>query len=154
MYEEIYRNSIEPQNTINMLGESIIFKERQLQLFQWLIDQTRNTTYLSPTQAKEVITLLQFVRDEKLTHSNILYNMYFQLTNASPPPYDRTFYPPENILSGLERAILENLESAQKNRLLMNSLQQSPYRFLMSSIISDEINHVDLLSYLTLYLKN
>ncbi|WP_315168230.1 hypothetical protein [Metaclostridioides mangenotii] len=151
MYEEIYR--IEPQNTINMLGESIIFKDRQLQLFQWLIDQARNTPSLSPTQAKELINLLQFVRDEKLTHSNILYNMYFHLTNAYPPAYDRTFYPPENILSGLERAILENLESAQKNRLIMNSLQSSD-RFLMSSIISDEINHVDLLSYLTLFLKN
>jgi len=162
MYKNYIRDPdpIELQNEINMLGESIIFKERQLQLLQWLIDQASisepsnsNTPSLSPTQAKEVISLLQLVRDEKLTHTNILYNMYSRITNASPPSYEGYLYPPENILSGLERAILENLESAQKNRLLMNRLQEPSDRFLISSIISDEINYVNVLSYITQYLK-
>jgi len=158
MYEEIYRDPLD-QNTINMLGESIKFKEGQLQLLQWLIDQatiskTFQTPDLSQTQAEEVIALLQFIRDQKLIHSNILYNMYTRLTKAYPPPYEGIFYPPENIQSGLERAILENLESAQKNTLIMNGLQESSDRFLISSIISDERNYADLLSYLSLYLKN
>lgn len=158
MYKEIYRGPLD-QDTINMIGEAIIFKESQLQLLQWLIDQatiseTFQTPDLSPTQAKVVISLLQFIRDQKLIHSNVLYNMYTRLTNAYPPPYEGIFYPPENIQSGLERAILENLESAQKNTLIMNRLQESSDRFLIYSIISDERNYADLLSYLSLYLKN
>nr|WP_312986081.1 hypothetical protein [Clostridioides sp.] len=159
MYQNISPDPNPSQYTIDMLEESIIFKERQLQLLQWLIDQvtiseTYQTPELSPTQAKDVIGLLQFIRDQKLIHSNILYNMYTRLTNASPPPYEGYFSPPENILSGLEMAILENLESAQENRLLMNGLQEQSYKFLISSIISDEINYANLLSYITFSLKN
>jgi hypothetical protein len=159
MYEEIYRNPTEPQNTINMIGESIISKEKHLQFFQWLIDHVR-ISELSPIpslslyQARQVIILLEYIRDEELKHLHLLQNLYYGLTGSYPPIYEEVFYPPNNLEAGLENALMENLESVKKYRLIMNGLSSSSDRDVISSIISDELHHVDLYNYLLIQFAN
>lgn len=161
MYENFFPDSvpIELKNTIDMLGESIITKERHLQFFQWLLDHVRIAELspipsLSLAQAKEVITLLESIRDEELKHSDILHNMYFRLAGTYAPLYEGAFYPPKNLISGLENAIVENLESVKKYKITMNRLQYPNDRDLISSIISDELNHVDLYNSLLMQFVN
>ncbi len=79
MFEEIYRDPLE-QDTINMIGESIMSKERHLQFFQWLIDHVMISELspipsLSLAEAKQVIVLLEYIRDEELKHLHLLQNI-------------------------------------------------------------------------------
>lgn len=148
MYEEIYREPIE-QDTINMIGETIISKERHLQFFQWLIDHVMISELspipsLSLAEAKQVIILLEYVRDEELRHLYLLQNIYYRLTGSYPPLFEEVFYPPKNLIAGLENALMENLESTKKYRLIMNNLPSSYDRDMISSIISDELNHIGI----------
>ena len=159
MYEGIYRNPLEPQNTINMIGESIISKEKYLQFFQWLIDHVMISELspipsLSLSQAKQVITLLEYIRDEELKHLVLLQNIYYQFTGSYPQLYEGIFYPPKNLIAGLENALMENLESIKKYRLIMDGLSSSSDRDMISSIISDELNHIDLYNSLLIKFSN
>jgi bacterioferritin (cytochrome b1) len=151
MYKEIYPDPdpTDLQNSINMIGKSIMSKERHLQFFQWLIDHVR-ISELSPipsltlSEAKKVITLLEYVRDEELKHAILLQNIYYRLTGTYAPLYEGLFNPPKNLTAGLENALMENLESIKKYELIMNGLPSSYYRDLFSSIISDELNHIEI----------
>jgi len=149
MPEEFYPDTNQLQNTINMIGESIISKEKHLQFFQWLIDHVMISELspipsLSLSQAKQVITLLEYIRDEELKHLVLLQNIYYRVTGSYSPLYEGVFYPPDNLVAGLENALMENLESVKKYRLIMNGLSSSSDRDTISSIISDELNHINL----------
>jgi hypothetical protein len=159
MYENLFPDPNPFQNTIDMLGKSIMSKERHLQFFQWLIDQIRIDELspipsLSSAQTKEVLAILEFIKDEELNHANILYNMYYRLTGTHAPLYEGIFNPPGNLIEGLRNILVETLESVQEYRNIMNGLQYPSDRYLISNIISDELNHVDLLSNMTFYLNN
>lgn len=149
MYSRIYGDPVD-QDTINMIGESILSKERHLQFFQWLIDhvmieELSPIPSLSLAQAKDVIILLEYIRDEELKHLSMLQNLYYRLTAGSYPPlFEEVFYPPHNLEAGLENALNENLESIKKYRLIMNNLSNSYDKDLISSIIFDELNHIGL----------
>jgi hypothetical protein len=49
---------------------------------------------------------------------------------------------------------MENLESIKKYRLLMDGLSSSSDRDMISSIISDELNHIDLYNSLLIKFSN
>jgi hypothetical protein len=159
MFEGVYRDTDQLQDTINMIGESITSKERHLQFFQWLIDRVR-ISELSPipsltlSHARQVITLLEFIRDEELKHLYLLQNLYYGLTGSYPPVYEEVFYPPYNLQAGLENALMENLESVKIYRLIMNGLSSSSDRDVISSIIFDELHHVDLYNNLLIQFAN
>jgi rubrerythrin len=147
------------QNTINMIGESIISKEKHLQFFQWLIDHVMISELspipsLSLSEAKEIIILLEYIRDEELKHLDLLQNLYFRLTGSYPSIYDGVFYPPVNLTAGIENALMENLDSVKKYRLIMNGLSSSSDRSTISSIISDELNHTNLYNSLLMQFAN
>ncbi len=149
MYEVVYPDPNQFQNSINMIADSIISKEKHLQFFQWLIDHVKISELspipsLSLAQAKQVITLLEYIRDEELKHAILLQNIYYQLTGTYAPVFEGVFYPPKNLVTGLENALMENLESTKKYRLIMNGLPSSYDRDKISSIITDELNHIDL----------
>lgn len=147
MYEEIYRYPLD-QDTINILGEAIISKERNLQYYQWIIDNI-SLIDLSPvhsiteTQANELMSLMKSIRDEELKHSILLQNLYLDLTGNYAPIFKGTFVPPSNFISGLEYAIEVSLDSIKKYKLLMNMLQNPKYKESISSIITDEFNHTN-----------
>ncbi|WP_315168224.1 ferritin-like domain-containing protein [Metaclostridioides mangenotii] len=159
MPEEFYPDTNQLQNTINMIGESIISKEKHLQFFQWLIDHVMISELspipsLSLSEAKEIIILLESIRDEELKHLVLLQNLYFRLTGSYPSVYEGVFYPPVNLTDGLENALMENLDSVKKYRLIMNGLSSSSDRTTISSIISDELNHMNLYNSLLLQFAN
>ncbi|WP_304341233.1 ferritin-like domain-containing protein [Metaclostridioides mangenotii] len=159
MPEEFYPDTNQLQNTINMIGESIISKEKHLQFFQWLIDHVMISELspipsLSLSEAKEIIILLESIRDEELKHLVLLQNLYFRITGSYPSIYEGVFYPPVNLTDGLENALMENLDSVKKYRLIMNGLSSSSDRTTISSIISDELNHMNLYNSLLLQFAN
>ncbi|WP_024620468.1 ferritin-like domain-containing protein [Metaclostridioides mangenotii] len=159
MPEEFYPDTNQLQNTINMIGESIISKEKHLQFFQWLIDHVMISELspipsLSLSEAKEIIILLESIRDEELKHLVLLQNLYFRITGSYPSVYEGVFYPPVNLTDGLENALMENLDSVKKYRLIMNGLSSSSDRTTISSIISDELNHMNLYNSLLLQFAN
>lgn len=158
MFEDVYRDALD-QGTINMIGDAIVTKERHLQFFQWLIDHVMISELspipsLSLSEAKEIIILLEYIRDEELKHLNLLQNLYFRLTGSYPSIYDGVFYPPVNLTAGLENALMENLDSVKKYRLIMNGLSSSSDRSAISSIISDELNHANLYNSLLMQFEN
>lgn len=158
MFEEIYRDPIE-QDTINMIGESIMSKERHLQFFQWLIDHVMISELspipsLSLAEAKQVIVLLEYIRDEELKHLHLLQNLYYGLTGSYPPLFEEVFYPPKNLEAGLENALMENLDSVKNYRIMINGLSSSSDRDTISSIISDELHHIDLYNSLLIKFAN
>lgn len=158
MFEEIYRDPLE-QDTINMIGESIMSKERHIQFFQWLIDHVMISELspipsLSLAEAKQVIVLLEYIRDEELKHLHLLQNLYYGLTGSYPPLFEEVFYPPKNLEAGLENALMENLDSVKKYRIMINGLSSSSDRDTISSIISDELHHIDLYNSLLIKFAN
>ncbi|WP_304341530.1 hypothetical protein [Metaclostridioides mangenotii] len=159
MFEDVYRDTDQLQNSIDLINESITSKEKHLQFFQWLIDHVMISELspipsLSLSEAKEIIILLEYIRDEELKHLNLLQNLYFRLTGSYPSIYDGVFYPPVNLTAGLENALMENLDSVKKYRLIMNGLSSSSDRSMISSIISDELNHANLYNSLLMQFAN
>lgn len=147
MYKKFYRDPLD-QDTINMIGEAIISKERNLQYYQWIIDNI-SLIDLSPvhsiteTQANELMSLMKSIRDEELKHSLLLQNLYLDLAGNYAPTYKGVFVPPSNFISGLEYAIEVSLDSIKKYKLLMNKLQNPKYKESISSVITDEFNHTN-----------
>ncbi|MBU5308398.1 ferritin-like domain-containing protein [Clostridioides mangenotii] len=147
MYRKTFRDALD-QDTINMIGEAIISKERNLQYYQWVFDNIRLMDLspipnLTTTQVSGLITLLQSIIDDELKHTSLLQNLYFRLTGNYTPLYTGTFVPPKGFISALKYALEENLVSIERLKLIMNKLQDPDYKELISSIITDELNHTN-----------
>ncbi|WP_185748238.1 hypothetical protein [Metaclostridioides mangenotii] len=57
MYENIYPNPIQLQNSINMIGDSIESEKKDTQFYQWMIDNIPASD-LSSNQVKQIKSII------------------------------------------------------------------------------------------------
>lgn len=147
MYEYIYPNPIQLQNSINMIGDSIESEKKDAQFYQWLIDNIPAQD-LSSNQVKQIKSIIESIRNDELNHNKMFQNMYHQLTGNIVTPIDEEFIPPESFEAGITDALMGELEAVKKYRLIMSGLPSLYYRDIVFNILTDELRHADLYNYI------
>lgn len=147
MYNWIYPNPIQLQNSINMIGKSIESEKKDSQFYQWLIDNIP-TSNLSSRQANNIRKTIESIRDDELRHNKMYKDMYYQITGEKITPEEEEFIPPANFKIGVENALMGELEAVKKYREIMEGLPSLYYRDIVFSILSDELRHASLYNYI------
>ncbi|WP_038299093.1 ferritin family protein [Metaclostridioides mangenotii] len=153
MYENIYPNPIQLQNSINMIGDSIESEKKDAQFYQWLIDNIPASD-LSSNQVKQIKSIIESIRNDELNHNKMFQNMYHQLTGNIVTPIDEEFIPPESFKVGITDALMGELEAVKKYRLIMSGLPSLYYRDIVFNILTDELRHASLYNYIFASLYN
>lgn len=136
-----------PQNVpgaLKLIQEAIAGETEDRMFYQYLIENT-------PSEAdKEIIT---GIRDDEIRHFSLFRQVYFQLTGQMlAPPQNVTFQKPESYCEGVKRALKGEQNAVRKYRRILYALQDRVQINILTGIITDEIRHGILYSYL--YSKN
>lgn len=117
--------------------------EREDDIFySYLID-------VAPTQEEKEI-LSSILEDERkhLKYDTVIYE---ELTGMSvPAEEEEPFEKPKTYLQGLKKALFGEAAAIERYRDIRRSLPPSPYKELLSDIISDETRHAIKFDYLLL----
>ncbi|HSQ89807.1 ferritin family protein, partial [Romboutsia sp.] len=136
MYNWIYPNPKQFQNSIDLIAKSIESERKDSQFYQWLIDNIP-VNELSTRQANRIRKTIEGIRDDELRHNKMFKKMYYQLTGQQISPPEEEFIPPENFRIGIEDAMMGELEAVRKYREIMNGLPSDYYRDKVFNILSD-----------------
>ncbi|WP_312641138.1 ferritin-like domain-containing protein [Hydrogenoanaerobacterium sp.] len=138
---------IYPQNLPNalMLIQQAITGENEDRLFySWLIEK-------SPSY--EDSQIIMGIRDDEIGHYGLFRQLYHELTgNMIPQAQGEEFTPPNTYCEGLSRALMGEQNAVQKYRKILYAMQNRTHINMLTEIITDEIRHGILYSYL--YSKN
>ena len=152
MFEEIYPNPIQVEQSIYTIGNSVESDEIIIKYYQWLIDNIQSL--LAPAQYDQITNLIEIILKERINHNNILKNMYFQLTGNVVNIVEKEFAEPEDFKIEIMAEYIRTLEDIQKYGLIMSGLPSLYYRDLIYSIISDKIRHASLYNYILNIITN
>lgn len=75
VYNWIYPNPVQLQNSINLIGKSIESEKKDSMFYQWLIDNIPKDS-LSSKKTEEIRKIIESIRDDELRHGN-LYNYIY-----------------------------------------------------------------------------
>jgi len=155
MYQNIYPNPIQLQNSINLIQDTINSMEQDLLLIDWLRDRFHILEFQtlplpSPTaeMVNDILEILEQIRNDLVNNSNLLKEIYYQLTGTQAN-IEQGFYfvPPRDLFTGIYDSIVKTTKYVKQLRLIMFGLPNYYYRDALFSIISDELNHGTLLNY-------
>ncbi|WP_024620341.1 hypothetical protein [Metaclostridioides mangenotii] len=154
MYQNIYPNPIQLQNSINLIQDSINSMEQDLLLYNWLSDKipiSEIQTLPSPNAEElyDIIEIVESLKNDIINNSNLLKEIYYQLTGTYAN-IDQGYYfvPPRDIFTGIYDSIVKTTKYVKQLRLIMFGLPNYYYRDALFSIISDELNHGTLLNHM------
>ncbi|WP_027702131.1 hypothetical protein [Metaclostridioides mangenotii] len=153
MYQNIYPNPIQLQNSINLIQDTINSMEQDLLLYNWLSDKMPISVFqtLPSPNAEElydIIEIVESLENDNINNSNLLKEIYYQLTGTHAN-IEQGFYfvPPRDLFTGIYDSIVKTTRYVKQLRLIMFGLPNYYYRDALFSIISDELNHGTLLNY-------
>jgi hypothetical protein len=153
MYQNIYPNPIQLQNSINLIQDTINSMEQDLLLYNWLSDKMPISVFqaLPSPNAEElydIIEIVESLENDNINNSNLLKEIYYQLTGTQAN-IEQGFYfvPPRDLFTGIYDTIVKTTKYVKQLRLIMFGLPNYYYRDALFSIISDELNHGTLLNY-------
>lgn len=136
-----------PQNLNNALAliQQAVAGENEDRLFYtWLIENAPSN------EDKQIIA---GIRDNEINHFNIFRRLYYELTgNMVPQNQGEEFTQPASYCDGLKKALLGEQNAVQKYRKILYAMQSRVHINMLTEIITDEIRHGILYSYL--YSKN
>lgn len=119
--------------------------EREDRLFYEYLISTAPTN-----EDKEII---RGIRDNEIHHFALFRLIYFQLTGqVLPPPKETPFTKPATYCAGLAKALQGEEGAVIKYRKILFALQNRIHINMLTEIITDELRHGTLYSYL--YSKN
>lgn len=136
-----------PQNYQNALAQirTALGGETEDRMFYtWLIEH-------APSEADRQI--ISGIRDNEICHFGYFRQLYRELTGSAAPavPQER-FTPPATYCEGLGRALQGEQGAVQRYRQILFAMQTRDHFNMLTEIITDEIRHGILYSYL--YSKN
>ncbi|WP_315168826.1 hypothetical protein [Metaclostridioides mangenotii] len=153
MYQNIYPNPIQLQNSINLILDSINSMEQDILLYNWLSDNIPISIFqtLPSPNAEElydIVEIIESLKNDLINNSNLLKEIYYQLTGTHAN-IEQGFYfiPPRDLLTGIYDSIVKTTKYIKQLRLIMFGLPNYYYRDALFSIISDDLNHGTLLNY-------
>jgi rubrerythrin len=136
-----------PQNldgALELILEALSGETEDRVFYMWLINQA------SSEEDKQIIS---GIRDNEIGHYALFRQIYQDLTGEMPPSAEgEAFVEPESYCAGLSRALLGEQNAVQKYRKILYAMQSRLHINIMVEIITDEIRHGILYSYL--YSKN
>lgn len=136
-----------PQNldgALQLILEALSGETEDRVFYMWLINQA------SSEEDKQIIS---GIRDNEIGHYALFRQIYQDLTGEMPPSAEgEAFVEPESYCAGLSRALLGEQNAVQKYRKILYAMQSRLHINIMVEIITDEIRHGILYSYL--YSKN
>lgn len=147
MYEWIYPNPMQLQNSVTLIGKSIESERKDSQFYQWLIENIP-VKNLSTRQANRIKKTIESIRDDELRHNQMYKKMYYQITGQEIIPEEEEFIAPTNFRIGIEDAMMGELEAVKRYREIMAGLPSLYYRDQVFEIISDELRHGSLYNYI------
>ncbi len=132
-----------PQNLEGalMLIQQAVAGENEDRLFYSFLIQN------APTEEdKEIIT---GIRENEISHNGWFRQLYQELTgNPVPEIPGEEFTPPEDFCDGLAKALLGEQNAVTKYRKILYAMQNRVHINMLTQIITDEIRHGILYSYL------
>lgn len=138
---------IYPQNVpgaLKLIQDAVAGETEDRMFYQYLIENAPSE------EDKETI---MGIRDDEIRHFSLFRQVYFQLTGQMlPPPQNVTFEKPASYCEGLKRALKGEQNAVRKYRRILYALQDRVQINILTGIITDEIRHGILYSYL--YSKN
>ncbi|MBU5308078.1 hypothetical protein NSA24_02380 [Clostridioides mangenotii] len=153
MYQNIYPNPIQLQNSINLIQDTINSMEQDFLLYNWLSDKmpiSEFQTLPSPNAEElyDILEIIETLKNDNINNRNLLKEIYYQLTgtyaNIKQGFY---FVPPRDLFTGIYGSIVKSTKYVKQLGLIMFGLPNYYYRDALFSIISDELNHGTLLNY-------
>ncbi|WP_304341635.1 hypothetical protein, partial [Metaclostridioides mangenotii] len=125
MYQNIYPNPIQLQNSINLIQDSINSMEQDLLLYNWLSDKipiSEIQTLPSPNAEElyDIIEIVESLKNDIINNSNLLKEIYYQLTGTYAN-IDQGYYfvPPRDIFTGIYDSIVKTTKYVKQLRLIM-----------------------------------
>ncbi len=132
-----------PENLENALAliQKAVGGENEDRLFYtYLIDNS------SSEEEKQIIS---GIRDNEIQHYGWFRQIYQDLTGKSVPKQpEEEFSAPANYCEGLARALMGEQSAVQRYRKILYAMQRRVHINMLTQIITDEIRHAILYSYL------
>ncbi|GAA0713039.1 hypothetical protein GCM10008904_26870 [Paraclostridium ghonii] len=147
MYNWIYPNPMQLQNSINLIASSVEDERSASEFYKWLIDNIP-TEKLSTRQSTKIKKIIESIRDDELNHNNMFKKMYTQITGKEAIPEEEAFIPPKSFRLGIEEAMEGELNAVKKYREIIEGLPSPYYRDKVFNILSDELRHANLYNFI------
>ncbi|GAA0089987.1 hypothetical protein UT300009_00130 [Paraclostridium bifermentans] len=147
MYNWIYPNPMQLQNSINLIKSSVEDENSAAEFYQWLIDNIP-IEKLSKRQSSKIKKIVESIRDEELSHNKQFKKMYSDITGKEAIAEKEAFEPPQSFKLGIENAIEDELNAVKKYREIIEGLPNSYYRDKVFNILSDELRHSNLYNFI------
>jgi len=153
MYQNIYPNPLQLQNSINLIQDTINAMEQDLLFYNWLSGKlpiSELQTLPSPNleEIYDILEIIETLKNDNINNSNLLKEIYYQLTGTYAN-IEQGFYfvPPRDLFTGIYGSIVKSTKYVKQLGLIMFGLPNYYYRDALFSIITDELNHGTLLNY-------
>lgn len=156
MYQNIYPNPIQLQNSINLIQDTINTMEQDLLYYNWLRDEQTisklQTLDILPSpnveELYDILEIIETLKNDSINNINLLKEIFYQLTGTyANVEQDFNFVPPRDLSTGIYSIIVKSTEYVKQLRVIMFGLPNFYYRDALFSIISDKLNHGTLLNY-------
>ncbi|MEN2256986.1 hypothetical protein AAIB48_04160 [Paraclostridium benzoelyticum] len=85
MYNWIYPNPMQLQNSINLIESSVEDESSAAEFYQWLIDNIP-TDNLSKRQVSKIKKIIESIRDDELSHNKSFKKIYTNITGKEALP--------------------------------------------------------------------
>jgi rubrerythrin len=132
------------QNALTHILDATGGETADRQFYTWLIGHAPSN------EDQQIIT---GIRDDEIGHYGLFRRLYTQLTGQNAPPVpEEAFTPPSSYCEGLARALMGEQNAVRKYRQILYAMQTRVHFNTMTQIITDELRHGLLYSYL--YARN
>lgn len=108
---------------------------------------------ISTAPSEEDKEIIRGIRDNEIHHFTLFRQMYYQLTGQMlPQPKETPFAKPASYCAGIRKALLGEESAVTRYRKILFAMQNRVHINMLVEIITDELRHGTLYSYL--YAKN
>lgn len=142
--ENIFMYPQNLQGALALIQQAMAGETEDRMFYTWLIEQAASD------EDKRIIT---GIRDDEIGHFALFRQLYYEITGRMvSPAQGESFTPPASYCEGLAQALQGEQAAVQKYRKILYAMQTRVHINVMTQIITDEIRHGILYSYL--YAKN
>lgn len=132
------------QNALDLIQEALSGEAEDRMFYAWLLKEA---------PSEEERDIIAGIRDNEIGHYTLFNQLFYELTGMMPQQFQgEEFIEPESYCEGLGRALLGEQNAVQKYRKILYAMQDRVHINMMTEIITDEIRHGILYSYL--YARN
>lgn len=132
------------QGALTLIRQAVAGENEDRMFYTWLIE------HAASSEDKQIIS---GIRDNEIGHYALFKQIYFELTGMEvPQTQGEQFTPPASFCEGIGKALLGEQNAVQKYRKIWYAMETRIHINMLAEIITDEIRHGILYSYL--YSKN